>query len=257
MAFDLKSIASTKRYLPERIIVFGVDKIGKSTFAANAEKPIFICTEEGQDDIDVDAFPLCLEYQNVMDALATLYDEDHDFKTVIVDTLDWFEHLIHKKVEADKGVKSITDIGYSKGFAHAAIYFREFLDGLDALRKFRNMRVILLVHHEIKRFDDPLNESYDRYKIKLEKRINSLVREWADIIGFATESIDTKTKDVGFNKDRTRSVTLGQRVLKLKSNAAYDSGCRYDMPDEVPLIWTEFEKALNKARGITKEKEKK
>ena len=44
MAFDLESITSEKRIRAPRIVLLGVEKIGKSTFASGSHNPIFIHT---------------------------------------------------------------------------------------------------------------------------------------------------------------------------------------------------------------------
>lgn len=249
MSFDLKSIRSTKKNVPTRILTHGPHKVGKSTFAAQSEKPIFVPTEDGQDNIDAQAFPLCKKWDDVMSCVTTLYRDEHDFKTVVLDSADWAESLAWAKVAQDHDVKGIESIGYGKGYVFAADLFRELLDGLNALRLERGMQVIVLCHSEIKRFDDPQADSYDRYQIKLHKLVNKMVQEWADIIAFAQQDMATKTEETGFGNKRVRAIDIDRRVLRLKGSAAYDAGTRYEMPATVPLIWSEFEKELTKAKS--------
>lgn len=251
MAFDLSSIRPTKRDTPSRILVYGPHKIGKSTFASQAPGAIFIPTEDGQDAIESQAFPLCESWDDLMGAINTLYSEDHDFRTAILDSADWAEALAYKKVVADTDkpkVKSIEDIGYGKGYTFAADLYRELLDGLNALRTHRQMQIVIICHAEIRRFDDPMADSYDRYQIKLHKLVNKMVQEWCDVIGFAQQDSTTKTDDVGFDKKRTRAIDIDRRVLRLQGSAAFDAGNRYDLPATIPLIWSEFEKALTEAK---------
>ena len=95
MAISLSSLRKTGVARPPRIVVYGTHGIGKSTFAANAPAPVFIQTEEGLDAINVDAFPLCTSYEEMVDAIGALASEDHEFATVVVDSADWAEQLIH------------------------------------------------------------------------------------------------------------------------------------------------------------------
>jgi hypothetical protein len=253
MSFDINSIKKTKADTPARILLYGPHKIGKSTFAANADNPIFIPTEDGLEAIEAQAFPLCRQWSDVIDAVTTLYTEKHDFKTCVLDSADWAETLAQQEVVRnykEKKVDGIESIGYGKGYVYAAETFRNLLDGLNSLRTHRNMEIIILCHAEIKRFDDPLAESYDRYQIKLHKIIGKMVQEWADIIGFSQNESTTKTKEgEGFDKDRTRAIDLNRRVIKLSPNAAYDAGNRYGLPETLPLDYAVFKDALNKARG--------
>ncbi len=51
---------------PRRILCFGTNGIGKSTWAANAPAPIFIQTEDVLGNIDEDRFPLATQYGDVI-----------------------------------------------------------------------------------------------------------------------------------------------------------------------------------------------
>jgi len=250
MSFSLQQIKATKNpESPPRTIVFGQHKIGKSTFASQAKAPIFIQTEDGLDDIQTKAFPLCKTWQDVMDCITTLYQDKHDYKTVVLDSADWAERLAHQAVCAEKSVKSIEEIGYGKGYAFAADLFKELLDGFSALRNDKGMAIVLLCHAEIRRFDDPQSDAYDRYQIKLGKLIGKMVQEWADVIGFAQLDTITKIeKKKGFTDERTRAITTGQRVLRLVGAPAFDAGNRFGLPDSIPLVWSEYQAALDAAR---------
>jgi hypothetical protein len=251
MSFDLNSIKPTRRDTPTRILIYGEHKIGKSTFAAQANGSIFIVTEDGQDAIDADGFPLCKRWDDVLECIASLYTGDHKHKTVVLDSGDWAEQLAQAKVVKDAGAESIVSkgLGYGEGYRRAADLFREMLDGLNALRMSKGMQVIIICHAEIKKFDDPMSESYDRYQIKLQNHIGKMVQEWCDVIGFAQQDSTTKTEEQGFGKKRTRAIEIDRRVLRLAGSAAFDAGNRYDLPATVPLIWSEFETALNEAKG--------
>jgi hypothetical protein len=250
MTFDLSSIRPTRRDFPIRLLVYGVQKIGKSTFASQAEDAIFIVTEDGQDNIDAEAFPLCESWHDLLSCITTLYTEDHKYKTVVLDSADWAESFAQKKVVIDAKAESIVSkgLGYGEGYRRAADLFREMLDGLNALRTQKGMQVIVLCHSDIKRFDDPLSESYDRYQLKLNNQVSKILQEWSDVIGFAQQDSTTKTEELGFGKERTRVINIDRRVLRLAGSAAFDAGNRYDLPETVPLIWANFQEALDKAR---------
>ncbi len=117
----LEQIHSGKRPMPPRIMIYGTEGIGKSTTAAQAHQPIFIPTEDGLDQIECDSFPLARGFDEVMSAISTLYSEEHDYQTAIIDSLDWLERLIWDAVCSEYGVKSIEKVhgGYAKGYTHA------------------------------------------------------------------------------------------------------------------------------------------
>lgn len=237
MAISLSSISRTTRNsLPPRVVVHGDGGVGKSTFAAGAYNPIFLPFEDGLSGLEVDAFPLLRSYQESVDALAALASEQHSYGTVVVDSLDWLEPLVWDKVARDNGKKSIEDIPYGKGYAEALPMWRTFLDGLNHLREQRGMAVILIAHSQIKRFEAPDSEPFDRYEIKLHRGASAMVREWADIIGFAHHETAIKKDSNGFTT-RARGVATGRRLLRVVETPACVAKNRYSLPEVIPLSW--------------------
>lgn len=241
MAFDLKSIKKNTSIAAPRVLVYGVEGIGKSTFAAGAPEPVFIQTEDGLGSLAVDHFPIATQVADVLDAISTLFDGGHSFKSVVIDSLDWLETLIWRDIEAKYDAK---DLAYGKGAMIAADKWREILDGLTALRNERGMAVVLIAHTEIKRFDSPETEPYDRYQPKLQARSSALVREWCDAVLFANYKTLIKKDDVGFNKTVSRGITTGERLLFTSERPAYMAKNRYSLPESIPLSWEAFESAI-------------
>jgi len=241
MAFDLKSISRNETMSAPRVLVYGIEGIGKSTFASGAPDPIFILTEDGLGSLDVEHFPIATSLDNVMDAIGALYAEDHPYKTVVLDSLDWLEAIIHREMEAKHDAK---DLAYGKGAMIAAQQWRDVLDGLNALRNDKQMTVILLAHNTIKRFDSPEVEPFDRYQPKLQERSSAVVREWADAVMFANYKTIVKKDDVGFNKTVARGISSGERMLFTTERPAYMAKNRYNLPDSIPLTWDAFANAI-------------
>ena len=242
MAFDLKSIRKNDAMAAPRIMVYGVEGIGKSTFGAGAPNPIYILTEDGLGSLKVDHFPLATSFQDVMDAISTLYKENNAFETVVIDSLDWLEAIIQREIEQKYDAK---DLAYGKGSLIAAEKWREILDGLNALRNDKGMAVILIAHTTIKRFDSPEVEPYDRYQPKLQERSNAVVREWADAVLFANYKTIVKKDDVGFNQTNNRGISTGERLLFTSERPAYMAKNRYNMPESIPLSWDAFSEAIS------------
>jgi len=252
----LESIQKGPESKPRRIMVYGTHGIGKSTFGAMAERPIFIQTEEGLSDIDCEKFPLAGSLKDVVDAIGALYSEDHEYKTVVIDSLDWLERLIFAKVCRDKQVRSIEDIGYAKGFVFALDPWREILTGLDALRNERGMQIILIAHAAIEKFNNPNTEPYDRYAPRLNKHGSALVQEWCDEVLFANYRVMTKSTDEGFNKKHIQGVGKGERLLHTTERPAHVAKNRLSLPDEIPLdyrVYANHRDGVNKTTEPTPE----
>lgn len=247
----LKQIRTGPRHSPPRLMIYGIEGIGKSTIAAQAPRPIFVPTEDGLDQIDCNSFPLAKAFAEVESALHALISEEHDYQTVVIDSADWLERLVWDALCEQYGAASIekVDGGYARGYTHALTHWRRVLDGLDTLRNQRGMCVILLAHAKVEKFEDPEHSAYDRYSPRLHKHVNALVTEWADGVLFATRKIITKTEDGGFGRDRTIAAGLGQdggeRVLRTVGSPSCVAKNRYSLPPELPLSWPALMQAMS------------
>ncbi len=233
---------------PRRMVLYGVHGVGKSSFGSMADKPVFIQTEDGLANIDCERFPVAGRYADVIAALGELYTEQHGYRTVVIDSLDWLERLILADVCQKRGVESIEDIGYGKGYVFALTNWREVLAGLDALRNERGMNVILIAHAQIERFANPETDTYDRYSPRLQKLASALVQEWCDEVLFATYRIHTKTTNEGFDRKRVHGVGSGERIIRTTERPAHVAKNRLNLPDEIPLdygIYAAFARGEN------------
>jgi hypothetical protein len=231
----LNQIQRGKTPAPRRTLVYGVHGVGKSTFGSMTEAPVFIQTEDGLGNIECERFPLAAQYADVIAALSELYTEPHEYRNVVLDSLDWLERLIFADVCKKRGVESIEDIGYGKGYIFALTNWREVLAGLDALRNDRGMGVILIAHAQIERFANPETDTYDRYSPRLHKQASSLIQEWADEVLFCTYSVHTKTSEEGFGRKRVVGLGTGERIIRTTERPAHVAKNRLSLPDEIPL----------------------
>ncbi len=220
---------------PDRILVIGQEGVGKTTFAAMAPSPIFLCSEDGTSHVDVARFPEPQSFSEVLDAVRMLIEDSHDFQTLVIDTVDWLEPLVWAAVCEDGKKPDIEAFGYGKGYTAAVDRWRRLLRALDRARDVKNMGVILLAHAQIKTFKNPEGEDFDRYMGKLHEKSYGLIREWADHVLFARFQTYTVEKD-----GRHKGVSDGARVLCTTRTAAYDAKNRADLPPELPLSWEDF-----------------
>lgn len=241
----LTDVVRGKLKKPQRIVLYGVEKIGKSTFGAEAPRPIFVGAEDGTSELDVARFPEPKSWTDVLDAIQTLTCDAHDFETVVLDTLDWMEPLCwaHVCAEAKKG--SIEDFSYGKGYIEALTQWRALLAALDSLRDKRKMSIILLAHAWIKSFKNPEGPDYDRYELKVHAKAGGLIKEWCDCVLFANHETLTNTKGDG-KSSRAYGVSDGSRFIYTQRTPAYDAGNRYGLPETLPLNWAEFATAVER-----------
>ena len=244
----LGQVQRGKALAPRRTLLYGVHGVGKSTFGSMAEQPIFLQTEDGLGNIECERFPVASQYADVIAALSELYTEGHEYRTVVIDSADWLERLIFADVCQKRGVESIEDIGYGKGYVFALTNWREVLQGLDALRSERGMAVILIAHAQIERFANPETDTYDRYSPRLQKQASALVQEWCDEVLFTTYKVHTKTTNEGFDRKRVQGIGTGERIIRTTERPAHVAKNRLNLPDEFPLdyrIYAAFARGEN------------
>lgn len=248
----LSQIQQGKQSLPPRLVLYGTEGIGKSTFAAQAPAPIFIQTEDGLSEITCDKFPLAQTLEDVLTALAALHAESHPYQTVVIDSLDWLERLIFDELCRAYNVVSIekVDGGYAKGYTHALTLWRQVLESLNRLRLDRGMVVLCIAHAKVEKYEDPEAPAYDRYSPRLHKHACGLVCEWADAVLFATRKLRVQAEDAGFNRKRGVAYPLGKeggdRFLRTIGGPSCVAKNRYSLPEELPLSWPAFMAALSK-----------
>lgn len=242
----LESIQTGRENRPPRLMIYGQEGVGKSTYGASAPDAIFVQTEDGLGEINCHKFPLAKSFDEVLAELTALRDEDHKYKTVVVDSADWLERLIWDRVCSDFGVRSIekADGGYGKGYVHAVGYWRTVVTMLDELRNKRGMIVIIIAHSKVERFEDPENTAYDRYAPRLHKAATGLLCEWADAVMFATKRFRVNKENAGFAGERGIAAPIGsnggERILRTVGGPACIAKNRFGLPGEIPLSWDAF-----------------
>lgn len=242
----LASIRSSARVAPDRIFLMGIEGVGKSTWGSEAPAPVFLASEDGIRHLDVPVFPQPETWDDVIEALRTLAGEKHDFKTLVVDTVDWLEPLVWEHVCRKNGWDTIESAGYGKGYTIALDEWRRFLGSLEAARAAAGMEIILLAHAAVKNFSDPKSEhDWSRYEVKLHRGAAALLREWCDVGLFACfEEWGAKKR----GQAKAKGETSGRRVIYTQHSPAYDAKSRWQLPEVLPLAYAEYAAARD-AKG--------
>jgi hypothetical protein len=211
-------------------VLYGVESIGKSTFAANFPKPLFLDVEGGTAHLDVDRVEI-----NSADALTLALSEAKklNYETIVIDSIDWTERLIVEGLLAQHKKTSIEDWGYGKGWVMVAEKTARLLTSLDALIE-ANINVVLIAHSKVQRVEPPdLMTAYDRYELKLSKQSSPLVKEWADELWF----LKFKTKVMQSENGKSKGMGGKERIMLTTHSAAYDAKTRSGLGEELPLTW--------------------
>lgn len=250
--FDLSQIKPIKRQEAPKIVVYSGFKAGKTTFASQAPNPIFIQCEKGLNGFEVCAFPfknkVASSLDEIYDALQSLAEQDHNFATCVIDSIDWMEPLVSEYVCKKTGLKTIGDVskGYGIGWDALDNEWRNILNCLDFLVEEKGMIIVLIAHSEIKKATPPDSEPYDYLGLKLQKRTAAIVEAWADCTAFINVKKALKKDEKG-DDSRKRALHTGIRELICGHNPAYVTGNRLKLPDKMALDFDVFLDELEKA----------
>lgn len=242
---SLESVTSGVQKTPARVLIYGSEGIGKSTFAAGAPNPIWIGADNGTQHLNVKRFAEPQTWADVLDAVAILTTEKHDFQTVVFDPMKWIEDkLLVPHVCAANGWASIEEPGFGKGYSALDGQWLALVKALETMSRAKPMNVVFIAHQEVKAFRPPDLEGYDRYQVTMSKGGAALLRQWCDYVLFAREQ---EWVDIGKDK-KVRGRSNGVRVFHSNKTAAFDAKARPALDtDPLPLSWESFAEAREKS----------
>lgn len=251
MKFFSQATVETARK-PYFILVYGVDGVGKTTFACGGEKPIVLGKEDGLGKLAgiVPRLPTPKTFQEAIDMIQEAHHafESHGKKTLVIDSLDWLEPVLWNDICQEHKKAHIDDFGYAKGYEYALPHWQKFIDALLLLRQ--KMNVVLIAHALVKTFQDPTQPAgYDRYLLKLHHKAASLLREAVDAVLFCNFQTHLK-KDA---TQKTRAFGDGARLMYTERRPGFDAKNRLGLPFELPLDWGAFHDAAKLRTGETAE----
>ena len=232
-----------------RIMIYGYEGVGKSTWAASAPNPIFIQTEDGLDNIDTNKFPIAKSWQDVCEQIHALASEEHDFQTVVVDSISGLERLIWTEVCHQFSVKNIekADGGFARGYKHALDWWGLFLEGLEKLNE-KGMMIILIGHVGVQEVKDPESQTYHRTAPRCHHLAEGMISQWCDAVLQAKQNFRIQKTDEGFGNSRGIATAVGQdggeRVVRTVGTAAVIAKNRYGLPEYLPLDFNAFYSAI-------------
>lgn len=240
-------ITKGKRARAQKVVVYGPEGIGKSTFAAQFPEPLFIDTEGSTDNMDVSRLDKPSSYTMLKNEIAWVKANPTVCKTLVIDTIDWAESLVIADVCAQHDKKGIEDFGWGNGYTYTKEEMGRLLNQLGELVDL-GINVVLTAHAQMRKFEQPDEMgSYDRWELKLGKKTSSqtapLVKEWADMVLFANYKTVVMTADNGKKK-----ATGGQRVLYTQHHPAWDAKNRHGLPEEMPFDYAGIAHIFNQAQ---------
>jgi hypothetical protein len=239
MAIDLKKLERPRGQRPIIATFFGEGGMGKSTLAAMFPKPVFIRTEDGTASLagndEVMLFPLVSSSQEVLDQIEALATQEHEFKTLVLDSITQLATLIeHEIVAADPKAKSINQAGggYGAGYNTAAEKHRQVREWAGALAYERGMNVIFIGHADTETLDLPDFDPFARYTVRMHKKSLPHYTDNVDLVGL----IRLKTYVRG-DGDKKRAISTGDREIICFPQASSVTKNRFNITQPLPFTF--------------------
>ena len=210
--------------------------LGKTSLAATFPKPIFIRAEDGLQAVPLesrpDAFPVITSSEDVWEQLTALIKEDHQYKTLVIDSITQLDTLfVNHIVESDpKKPKSIAQAlgGYGAGFQMLSSLHGRVRKAAGILNERKDMNIVFIAHAETETIELPDQDPYTRYNIRMQKKSVSHYVDNVDLCGFI--KLETFTQGDG---ERKKAVSDGTRLLVTYATAANISKNRFGITEDI------------------------
>ena len=228
----------------KKVVIYGPEGIGKSTFASRFPDPVFIDTEGSTKDMDVARFEAPSSWTMLLEQVKYVKNHPEICKTLVIDTADWAEMRCIDHICAKFQKDGLEEFGYGKGYTYVHEEFGRLLNLLEEVVGV-GIHVVLTAHAKMRKFEQPDElGAYDRWEMKLTKQSAPMVKEWADMVLFANYktfvvNVDGQGAQKGKNKAQG-----GRRVMFTTHHPCWDAKNRYGLPEELMFDYGEIAKII-------------
>ena len=214
-----------------KFLVYGPEGIGKSTFVSRIPGVVFIDTEGSTGELDVARLPTPTSWQMLLDEVDYVLAHP-EIRALVVDTADWAERMCVEHVLATRQLKSIEDAGYGRGYVFLYEEFGKLLNTMETLSQ-RGVHAGFTAHAMMRKFEQPDElGAYDRWELKMSKKVAPLVKEWSSLMLFANYETMVYATD---KEGRKHKAAGGQRIMHATHHPCWDAKNRYGLPDKMPF----------------------
>lgn len=211
------------------VLVWGSQKIGKSTFCSNADEALFLATEAGLNSLDVFQTPIS-NWEEFLVACAEIAGGNHPFKTVVIDTVDNAYRFCSQYICAKQKIEHESDLDYGKGWSLVNSEFYRVLNKLSLLPY-----GLFMISHSQEKTVDCRTGKYTRMTPTLPDKARKIVLGMVDMILYCDIDV-VKNTDGTFDQ---------RRVIRTKPSLYYEAGDRTNrLPELLDLDYRKFVEAF-------------
>ena len=266
--FSIADVKATGAGLPNRYILYALEKWGKTSLAAQAPKPVFIMTagETGLLTLidnglpETPHFPEATTWSDLLAQVNALIEEDMGYRTLVIDTMNGAEKMCHEHVCNRDYAGDWTDkgfMGFQRGYETSIPEWKELLTALDRLRAARKMSIFMLCHTAVRNFKNPSGPDFDRYQPEMHKSSWAVTNKWVDCILFGAYDTTVRVTEKAKDGTPTKGKGIGgqSRIIYAQRDAAFDAGSRVNLQSEIDMGsspaegWANFIAAVKAGRA--------
>lgn len=250
--FSLSDVRRGRLEVPQRILAFGAEKVGKSTWASGAPGAVFICPDSGTSHLDIERLPTPETWMDLFEVLA-LVETNPKWTTIVVDPVNWLEDLAWAHLVEGPG-QPVTEHtrdkiekyggGFKKGYEAAVSLWRSLVKTLEMNHYVKGRNIIFLAHAHMKNFRDPSGVEYERYQVQMHEKAAGVIKQWVDDILFFRHEVLAKVEN-----GKKVAVATGDHVIHTQWSKAWDAGNRSSLPEELPMSWASYWEAVLAGRS--------
>jgi hypothetical protein len=235
MSVDLKRVRRGRKKMPPRVLAYGFDGVGKTSFAAGSVNPFIIDANKGSHKFDVQAVDVG-SWEDARSWIDAVADGSIKCDTLVLDSITDLEAMSHGKLFPGETVTSFKG-GYGKGDDVVTGEWRLLLAQLERIWM-SGKSIIMVAHARVRKFEDPTGPGYERFEISSRPPLAGLLRMWSDFVLFCREEVGASNG---------KGVTTGVRRMYTRRTPAYDAKARASLmfPESILLSWKDFQQALD------------
>lgn len=227
----------------QRIVIYGQEGIGKTTFASQFPDPVFIDTEGSTAQMDVARFDKPTSWELIKSQAQYVADHPDCCRTLVLDTADWAEQIMIRDLCAKNKWDGLEGAGYGKGYTYAAEEFGRLLNILTTVKE-KGVTVVITAHAMLRKVELPEEMgAYDHWEMKTSKKVAPMLKEWADAVLFA------RYKTMVVEVDKKKKAQGNMRVMETTHTEFWDAKNRYGLPDEMPFEYKGIQQIIESAAG--------
>jgi hypothetical protein len=172
------------------ILLYGEPKIGKSEACARIPDALFIPTEAGLKNLSVYKTDLVKTWKEFGDIALKIEEENHPFKTIVIDTIDGMYRLCADHICNQWGWKHESEPdNYGQSYALIKQEFMRVLNKLASLPT----GLVLVGHSRIKEMKNRVGKKYNKVSLAFSEKVEEEIAAFVDISLYCCiENIDDK-----------------------------------------------------------------